>query len=208
MKPRTIFISIAVVLLAIPLGLWLASTFPTEQVGSRKDHSNVASGKATKVVTNNTAPTSEQAAQFSKADIEDGEPDVANDDLTLDEANGALTKLIGEVMPPSTRMVKPGHLEMASKDARILIERIELRMQQDRDGILNESKWIEFSRSETKSAYRPSCLKWKAPVAIPVGTVGFTMTPAWHGATIPRYDLWLDPATGLCVFSRMSNYDP
>jgi hypothetical protein len=207
---RTQFITVAAVALAALVGIWLAGAPLLLNAGrDQPTHLTDATQVSdTKLWTGKGHPP--HYLSQTEEELEAGEPELTYSNLTLGEANQALRKLFGFVMPSSSKMVNPGHFAMAPSDAKSLIETMEARRLQDSDGIKNQSEWIEFSSKRLDGARRPklAVLSWTASVDIPAGSHVFTLTPAWHGEMIPRFDLWIDPGSGLCLFNKLSNYDP
>lgn len=207
MKHRNILITFGLALLALIVVLWLSQTTSPEPVESRIGPTEVVQSKADKVPPSATPALSEKRVPPGRPDPEEGEPEVTYSNLTLEEANTSLQKLIGEGMPSSTRMIKPGHLEMAPGDAKNLIAKLDAkRLEQVQPrAVRGPWQWEELSMQLIDQPRKPS---YGVQVEVPAGTVMCTLIPAWHGATIPRFNLWIDPASGLCLFDRVSNYDP
>lgn len=211
MRQRIILIALGLALLALIVGLWLSRYTSPEPVGSRNGPTEVVQSKAAKVPPATTEFPPEKRVLPVRPDLEVGKPEVTYSDLSLEEANTALQKLIGEGMPSSTRMIRPGHLEMAPSDAKSLIAKIEAQRRDEverrvvLDGVIMHSQWEELSMSLIQQPRKPG---YGLQVEVPAGTVAFTLVPSWHGATIPRYNLWVDAASGLCLFNSISNYDP
>ncbi len=192
-------LSIAFVVALISVGWWVAYQKTAPASGDLSEmpksvHANTQKPTGT--------PGQSEGAHALDPVGNSSESELAYTHLTLTEAKAALRKLVELELPPSTGLVKPGHYVMNPSDAANFSQQLQAKVKLE---YADQSKWIEFNCGRTKVAGEPD---WGVKLKMPADTFFLNMVPAWHGATIPRYSLWVDSNSGVCLFSMSSNYDP